>query len=151
MTVSAHMDEETALDATLFALSSALRRRMLDVIAREPGCNLNRVCADFDGEIGRFAVMKHLQVLERGRLVHSVRVGRERQLWFDATPIQWIHGRWTTEFSAYWAAKLTHLKVAAEGAEILPLPGNPLTRSPITRSPTTRSPTTRHPRKDRHG
>jgi DNA-binding transcriptional ArsR family regulator len=115
------MDEEAALDDTFFALSSALRRRMLDVIAREPGCNLNRVCGSFEGEIGRFAVMKHLQVLERGRLVHSERVGRERLLWFDATPIQWIHQRWTTEFSAYWAARLTQLKVTAEGAEVTAL------------------------------
>lgn len=115
------MDEEAALDLTLFALSSAHRRRMLDVIAREPGCNVNRVCAAFEDAIGRFAVMKHLQVLERGRLVHSERVGRERLLWFDATPIQWIHERWTTAYSAYWAAQLTRLKVAAEGAEVLPL------------------------------
>lgn len=116
------MDEEAALDDTFFALSSSTRRRLLDVIAREPGCNLNRLCEAFDGQIGRFAVMKHLQVLERGRLVHSERVGRERLLWFDATPIQWIHQRWTTEFSAYWAARLTQLKVQAEGAEVLPLP-----------------------------
>lgn len=116
------MDEEAALDQTFFALSSALRRRMLDLIAREPGCNVNRVCTAFDDQIGRFAVMKHLQVLERGRLLHSERVGRERLLWFDATPIQWIHQRWTTEYSAYWAARLTRLKVAAEGAEVTPLP-----------------------------
>lgn len=115
------MDEEAALDDTFFALSSSTRRRLLDMIAREPGCNLNRLCEAFDGQIGRFAVMKHLQVLERGRLVHSERVGRERLLWFDATPIQWIHQRWTTEFSAYWAARLTQLKVDAEGAEVLPL------------------------------
>lgn len=116
------MDEEAALDDTFFALSSSTRRRLLDVIAREPGCNLNRLCEAFDGQIGRFAVMKHLQVLERGRLVHSERVGRERLLWFDATPIQWIHQRWTTEFSAYWAARLTALKVRAEGAEVRALP-----------------------------
>ena len=124
------MNDEAALNATFFALSSAFRRRMLDVIAAEPGCNLNRVCTTFDGEIGRFAVMKHLQALERGRLVHSERVGRERLLWFDATPIQWIHERWTSEFSAYWAAKLTHLKVAAEGAEIKPLPTGRAARNP---------------------
>jgi DNA-binding transcriptional ArsR family regulator len=119
------MDDEAALDATFFALSSSLRRRMLDVIAGEAGCNVNRVCSHFDGEIGRFAVMKHLQTLEAGGLVHSERVGRERRLWFDATPIQFIHERWTTAFSAYWAARLTRLKVAAEGAEIRPLRARP--------------------------
>lgn len=107
-----------ALDATFFALSADLRRRMLDLLKREPGCNVNRVCEVFAAEVGRFAVMKHLGTLERGGLVVSQRDGRERRLWFDPTPIQLIHERWTTEFSAYWAARLTKLKYAAEGAEV---------------------------------
>lgn len=111
-----------ALDATFFALSSELRRRMLDLLKREGGCNVNFVCEQFAGEIGRFAVMKHLAALERGGLVVSAREGRERLLWFDATPIQLIHERWTTEFSAFWAARLTRLKYSAEGAEVRPMP-----------------------------
>ena len=114
--------EDTELDATLFALSSLVRRRMLDLLKRDGGCNVNHVCAFFEDEIGRFAVMKHLAALERGGLVISQRVGRERLLWFDATPIQLIHERWTTEFSAFWAAKLTRLKYSAEGALIKTLP-----------------------------
>jgi DNA-binding transcriptional ArsR family regulator len=110
--------DEARLDRMFFALSSATRRRMLDVLKEEPGSNVNRVCAAFDGEIGRFAVMKHLAVLEEGGLLVSQREGRERRLWFDATPIQLIHERWTTEFSAFWAAKLTRLKYDAEGAEV---------------------------------
>jgi hypothetical protein len=51
----------------------------------------------------------------------SSRHGRERRLWFDPTPIQVVHERWTTEFSAYWAAKLTRLKYSAEGAEVTPI------------------------------
>lgn len=110
-----------SLDATFFALSSDLRRRMLDLLKREPGCNVNRVCEFFAAEVGRFAVMKHLGTLERGGLVVSQREGRERRLWFDPTPIQLIHERWTTEFSAFWAARLTRLKYDAEGAEVLRL------------------------------
>jgi DNA-binding transcriptional ArsR family regulator len=109
-----------ALDAVFFALASEPRRRMLDVLKAEPGCNVLRVC-DFLPEIGRFAVMKHLGVLEHAGLVISQRHGRERRLWFDPTPIQLVHDRWTTEFSAYWAAKLTRLKYGAEGAEVTPL------------------------------
>lgn len=116
-----------ALDATFFALSSDLRRRLLDLLKRESGCNVNFVCAHFAAEIGRFAVMKHLAALERGGLVVSAREGRERRLWFDATPIQLIHERWTSEFSAFWAARLTRLKYNAEGAEVRPLPARPTT------------------------
>jgi len=114
--------ESDRLDATFFALSSELRRRMLDLLKREPGCNVNRVGVFFEGEIGRFAVMKHLAALERGGLVVSQREGRERRLWFDPTPIQLIHERWTTEFSAFWAARLTRLKYDAEGGEVKVLP-----------------------------
>jgi DNA-binding transcriptional ArsR family regulator len=109
------------LDASFHALASEPRRRMLDWLVQEPGCNINRLTERFEGELSRFGVMKHLQVLERGNLVISVKEGRERLLWFNAVPIQLIHERWTNAYSAYWAAKLTKLKVSAEGAEIHPL------------------------------
>jgi DNA-binding transcriptional ArsR family regulator len=110
------------LDATFFALASEPRRRMLDWLQREPGCNVARLTECFEGELSRFGVMKHLQVLERGNLVTSIKEGRERLLWFNPVPIQLIHERWTTAYSAFWSAKLTKLKYAAEGAEIHPLP-----------------------------
>ncbi|WP_138854786.1 ArsR/SmtB family transcription factor [Inhella inkyongensis] len=110
------------LDATFHALASEPRRRMLDWLQREPGCNLQRLCECFEGELSRFGVMKHLQVLERGQLVISLKEGRERKLWFNAAPIQLIHERWTTEYSAYWSARLTALKYLAEGAEVHSLP-----------------------------
>ncbi len=110
------------LDAVFFALASEPRRRILDVLKLEPGCNVSRVCEYLEPELGRFAVMKHMATLERAGLVVAERSGREKRLWFDPTPIQWIHERWTTEFSAYWASRLTQLKFRAEGAEVLPLP-----------------------------
>lgn len=110
------------LDATFFALSAELRRRMLDVLKNEGGCNVSRVCEHFEAEIGRHAVMKHLATLERGGLLVSAKDGRDRRLWFDPTPLQLIHERWTTEYSAFWAARLTRLKYAAEGAEVHALP-----------------------------
>ena len=111
------MDSD-ALDATFFALSSDLRRRVLDLIKREPGCNVNRVCLHFAAEVGRFAIMKHLATLERGGLLVTQREGRDKRLWCDVTPLQVIHERWTTEFSAFWAARLTRLKYSAEGADV---------------------------------
>lgn len=111
-----------ALDAVFFALASEPRRRILDVLKLEPGCNVNRVCEYLQADLGRFAVMKHLAALEQAGLVISERAGREKRLWFDPTPIQWIHDRWTSEFSAYFAARLTRLKFDAEGAEVIPLP-----------------------------
>ncbi len=120
------------LDATFFALSSDLRRRMLDLLKREGGCNVSHVCDFFSAEIGRHAVMKHLAALERGGLLVSAKDGREKRLWFDPTPLQLIHERWTTEFSAYWAARLTRLKYDAEGAEVRALPSR--SASPATKA-----------------
>ena len=50
------------MDAVFSALASEPRRRILDILKKEPGCNVSRVCGFFD--IGRIAVMKHLAVLE---------------------------------------------------------------------------------------
>ena len=116
------INDNDTLNAVLFALASEPRRRMLDVLAAEPGCNVNRVCEHFDVEMTRFAVMKHLTVLEGAGLVIAERDGRDKRLWFNTVPIQWIHERWTTEYSAYWSARLTRLKYDAEGARVIPLP-----------------------------
>jgi DNA-binding transcriptional ArsR family regulator len=115
-------ETEHRLDAVFSALASPIRRRILDLLKRDGGCNVNAVCAHLEGEIGRFAVMKHLAALERAGLLVSQWEGRDKRLWLDATPLQLIHERWTTEFSAYWAARLTRLKYRAEGAEIVSLP-----------------------------
>src|SRR5271170_1812789 len=104
------------MDAAFAALASAPRRRILDVLKKEPGCNVNRVCEFF--EIGRIAVMKHLDVLENAGLVISEKVGRERLLYFNPVPVHMIYDRWTTEFSAYWAGKLARMKYRLENAPV---------------------------------
>jgi DNA-binding transcriptional ArsR family regulator len=105
------------LDALFLALAHEARRRVLDLLKRESGCNVNRVCEFFGSEISRFMVMKHLATLERAGLVHAVRDGRDKRLYLDPTPLQLVHERWSSEYSAYWAARLTRLKYAAEGAD----------------------------------
>lgn len=102
------------MDAIFQALGHAARRRMLDVINASPGCSVNDVAAHF--EISRIAVMKHLRVLEEAGLVHSEKAGRTRRLYFNAAPIQMIYDRWTTQYSRYWASRMTRIKYAVEGA-----------------------------------
>ncbi len=63
------------LDAVFFALASESRRRILDALKQEPGCNVNRVCEYLEKDIGRFAVMKHLATLEAAGLVIAERSG----------------------------------------------------------------------------
>ena len=102
------------MDKLFHALASAVRRKILDVVSGSPGCNVNEVCKHFD--VSRIAVMKHLTVLEGAGLLISEKKGRNRRLYFNAVPIQMIYERWTTEYSALWAGKLTSFKQQLEDA-----------------------------------
>jgi len=97
------------------ALASEPRREMLDIIKDSPGCSVMHVCRYFD--VSRIAVMKHLNVLEQANLVISEKVGRTRQLYFNAAPIQMIYERWTSDYSALWAGRLTEFKRQVESKE----------------------------------
>ena len=106
------MFDDRDMDAVLQALGNESRRRMLDIVKGEPGIGVGLLAARFD--VSRIAVMKHLAVLEKANLVISEKDGRTRRLYFNAAPIQMIHDRWTTEYSAYWAGQLTQIKYRAE-------------------------------------
>ena len=79
------------------------------------------------GELGqsfdfsRFAVMKHLRILERNGLVVPRREGKTKRLYLNAVPIQTIYDRWISKYSALWASQLTSLKYELEG-EDRPMP-----------------------------
>ena len=103
------------MDAVFQALAHESRRRMLDIVKEEPGIGVGALAAEFD--VTRIAVMKHLTVLEDAGLIISEKDGRTRKLYFNAAPIQMIHDRWTTEYSAYWAGQLTRIKYLAESKE----------------------------------
>ncbi len=103
------------MDAVFQALAHESRRRMLDVIKEEPGIGVGALASGFD--VSRIAVMKHLAVLEDAGLIVSEKDGRTRKLYFNAAPIQMIHERWTSEYSAYWAGQMTRIKYLAETKE----------------------------------
>ena len=100
------------MDRVFHALASATRREILDIVKATPGCNVMHVCRHFD--VSRIAVMKHLNVLEQASLLVSEKRGRSRRLYFNAAPIQMIYERWTTEYSAEWASRLTAFKRQVE-------------------------------------
>jgi DNA-binding transcriptional ArsR family regulator len=100
------------MDTVFQALASASRRRMLDRVRECPGIGVGALASEFD--VSRIAVMKHLGVLEQAGLLVSEKDGRTRRLYFNAVPIQMIHDRWTTEYSAYWSGNVTRIKYLAE-------------------------------------
>jgi DNA-binding transcriptional ArsR family regulator len=107
-----------SMDSIFAALAHPSRRQILDILKEHPGCSVNDVAEHFD--VSRIAVMKHLRVLEAAGLLISEKEGRTRQLYFNAVPIQMVYDRWTSEYSALWASKLTRVKYAVEGAGAQP-------------------------------
>jgi predicted transcriptional regulator len=98
--------------AVFDALGNATRRRILDLVKAEPGCSVGALAAHFD--TSRIAVMHHLRQLEECSLITSHKDGRIRRLYHNPVPIQLIHDRWTTEYSAFWASKMADVKYAVE-------------------------------------
>ena len=103
-----------SMDAVFRALASKSRRRILDIVKDRPGCSVNHVAGYF--EESRINVMKHLRVLEEVALIYSEKQGRTRKLYFNCVPIQIIHDRWTTQYSALWAGRLARVKYRVEEA-----------------------------------
>ena len=90
------------------ALADPTRRKLLDDLYREDGQTLGALVERFS--MTRIGVMKHLNLLEAAGLVVTKRRGREKLHFLNAVPIQLIHDRWVSKYTAPWAAGLTGLK-----------------------------------------
>lgn len=100
------------MDLLFAALASQPRRAILEAIRIAPGSNINAIAAH--APMSRIAVMKHLAVLEAAQLVVSKKAGRERLLWFNPVPLQYVHELWTDHYQRYFASGLLDLKRRVE-------------------------------------
>lgn len=96
------------------ALSDPSRRQMLDLLRQRP-MTTGELGQHFD--FSRYAVMKHLKVLEKASLVLIERHGRERFNHLNPMPIQQIYRRWIRPFEALPADRLLRLKLAVERSD----------------------------------
>jgi DNA-binding transcriptional ArsR family regulator len=103
------------LDAIFPALADPTRRGILDLLRERPRTT-GDIAAGFPTT--RFAVMKHLAVLEDAGLIAVRREGRERWNYLNAVPLQMLYERWVKRYEALWASKLTGLKSQIEGADM---------------------------------
>lgn len=106
------MFTDAEMTAVFHALAHEHRRRILDILKKLPGIGVGELALNFD--VTRIAVMNHIAVLEQAGLVVSEQEGRTRRLYLNAVPIQMIHDRWTDEYSAHWARRVTDIKAIAE-------------------------------------
>jgi len=105
--------DSSASDAVWRALADPTRRRILDLLRDGPRTT-GGLCEPFR-RLSRFAVMKHLAILESAGLVVVRRRGRERWNHLNAVPIRAIYERWVRPYEAVWATGLLSLQRHIEG------------------------------------
>jgi uncharacterized protein YndB with AHSA1/START domain len=88
---------------------------MLDLVKERPGMTVSDLASHF--AFTRYAVLKHLRVLEDAGLIVRRRNGKTKELYLNAIPIQSIYDRWLSQYSARWASRLTALKYELEKEE----------------------------------
>jgi DNA-binding transcriptional ArsR family regulator/uncharacterized protein YndB with AHSA1/START domain len=99
-------------DQVWAALADPTRRAILDLLREQPR-TVGELTNHFSSS--RFAVRKHLNVLEAARLVVVRWHGRERWNHLNAAPLQQVYERWVTPYRQVWAGRLAALKQHAEG------------------------------------
>ena len=107
------MTAQHELSPVCNALADPTRRQILDLLRVEPRTT-GQLADEFPSS--RFAVMKHLTVLEHAGLVVVRRQGRERWNHLNAVPLQMLYERWVKPYEAVWAQKLTAIKSKIEEA-----------------------------------
>lgn len=99
--------------STLFkALGHPIRRKILDVLKVSP--HTTGEINEFFPEVSRYAIMKHLTVLEEGNLLLVRREGKFRKNYLNAVPLQEMHNRWVGKYMELTANNLLNLQAVAE-------------------------------------
>ena len=99
------------LTSVFKALSHPSRREILDWLKNGP-MSTSDICDKFSES--RFAVMKHLDILEKAKLVVSRKQGRIRMNFFNAIPIQQLYNRWVNRYESQLSTSLVNLKEKLE-------------------------------------
>ena|SRR5579871_942007 len=98
--------------APLFAaLGDATRLALIARLSRGEPCSIAELTAGT--KLTRQAVTKHLRVLERARIVHSRRTGRESRFELDPRPIESL-SLYLDRISAQWDQALARLRAFVE-------------------------------------
>jgi len=99
-------------DMVFKALADSSRRFLLDLLHKRDGQTLSEL--EWELEMTRFGVMKHLKVLEEAGLIITRREGREKLHFLNAVPIRLIHDRWIGKYKEREVSALAELKSKLE-------------------------------------
>ncbi len=93
------------LDQTMMALADPTRRAILKHLLRKEA-RVTEIARPFDMSLN--AVSKHILILERARLVHRRRLGREHFLSVNPEPLDEA-ADWIDEYRRTWEERLDRL------------------------------------------
>lgn len=100
------------MDKIFKALADKNRRKILDIVTDNSGINVNELSEHF--EFSRFAVMKHIKILEDVELIVSVKNGKNKNLYINVMPLHTIYDRWISKYEAKWAKNISDFKTKLE-------------------------------------
>jgi DNA-binding transcriptional ArsR family regulator len=106
-------------DLVFKALADSSRRFLLDLLRKRDGQTLGEL--EWELEMTRFGVMKHLKVLEQAGLVITRKEGREKLHFLNAVPIRQVHDRWIDKFREHQVSALVDLKKSLEQKKWTPV------------------------------
>jgi DNA-binding transcriptional ArsR family regulator len=95
------------------ALADPTRRALLDALFETDGQSVGELVALFP-DVTRFAVMKHLALLEEADLVSTERVGREKHHHLNPVPIALLADRWVSKYAQPFTRAVLDVRRAAE-------------------------------------
>lgn len=104
-------DLHDELEPVCRAIAEPKRRRMLDLLKDRPRTTGELVEAF--PEISRYAVMKHLKVLEEADLLVVRYDGSTRWNALNPVPLKRLSERWVSGFAGMWASGLERLREMA--------------------------------------
>jgi DNA-binding transcriptional ArsR family regulator len=93
------------------ALSHSIRVDILDLLKKGP-ISTGDLSEHFD--VSRYAIMKHLKVLEEVHLIVVRRQGRTRLNFLNIIPLQEVYNRWVSQYESKISTSLTNLKTKLE-------------------------------------
>ena len=118
MLLSSHMSLIARDEKLWEALVDPTRRRILDIL-RHHAQTTGQLSSVFPQS--RYAIMKHLTVLEEAGLLSIRRDGRERWNSINVTPLRRMYERWLTPYQQLWASSLSRLGALVEEEQVAPM------------------------------
>lgn len=90
------------------ALSDPTRRSILDIL-REAPKTTGDLSEQFEN-LSRYAIMKHLGILEKANLITIKREGKFRWNYLSPQPIEQIYTKWLKKYETLWVSNIAQFK-----------------------------------------